>query len=152
MTTSVEEIQKRMRDELSIGARLGHTAVAVSALAVTGVVTSLLLTEPNLPLRTQVGFVAIALGGLAWTGMALWVLLRRRVLFAQHRVVASRLALGMSVVFLIGAVMFRAHAGTAAIVVNAAMTLAAAVWAVRARRRLVALQRRRDLLEQGGAR
>ena len=70
MTLGVEDVQKLVRDELSTSARLGYTALAVTSLGVAGVVTSLLMTEPSLPFRTQAAFTVIALGGLAWTALA----------------------------------------------------------------------------------
>jgi hypothetical protein len=149
MTLSVEQVQKRMRDELSMGSRLGFTALAVSSLGVSGVVTSLLVTEPSLPLRTQAAFAVIALGGLAWTAFAVWVLARRRVLLAKHRVAASTLALILAAIFLAGAIAVRDRAGLLAVLVNAAMLAFAIVWAVRARRRVAELNSRRRALEAG---
>ena len=147
MALGVEQVQKRIRDELSMGSRLGYTALAVTSLGVSGVVTSLLMTEPALPLRTQAAFAVIALGGLAWTAFAVWVLARRRVLLAKHRVAASTLAVVLAAIFLTGAIALRDRAGLLAIVVNAAMLAFAAIWAVRARRRVAALNSRRRALD-----
>jgi hypothetical protein len=147
MTLGVERVQKRIRDELSMGSRLGYTALAVTSLGVSGVVTSLLMTEPSLPLRTQAAFVVIALGGLAWTALAVWVLARRRVLLAKHRVAASTLAVILATFFLTGAIALRDRAGLPAILVNAAMLAFAIVWAVRARRGMADLNSRRRALE-----
>jgi len=147
MTLGVEDVQKLVRNELSTGARLGYTALAVTSLGVAGVVTSLLMTEPSLPLRTQAAFAVIALGGLAWTGFALWVLTRRRVLLAQHRVTASTLAVTLTAVLLTGAIVLRERAGMFAVLFNGGMLIVALIWAVRARRRVAELNSRRRALE-----
>jgi hypothetical protein len=147
MTLGVADVQKLVRDELSTGARLGYTALAVSSLSVSAVVASLLMTEPSLPFRTQAAFVVIALGGLAWTALAVWVLTRRRVLLANHRVAASTLATTLAAMFLVGAVALRNRAGMAAVLFNGAMLVVAVIWAVRARRRVAELSRRRRALE-----
>lgn len=147
MTLGVADVQKRVRDELSAGARLGYTALAVTSLSVAGVVTSLLLTEPSLPFRTQAAFTVIALGGLAWTALAVWVLARRRVLLAHHRVAASTLAATLAAIFLAGAIALVDRTGMLAIVFNGAMLAIAIIWAIRARRHLAALNRRRHALD-----
>jgi hypothetical protein len=136
-----------VRDELSTGARLGYTALAVSSLGVSGVVTSLLMTEPSLPYRTQAAFVVIALGGLAWTAFAVWVLARRRVLLAGHSVAASTLAATLALIFFGGAIALRDRAGSIAVVFNAAMLAIAIVWTIRARRRMADLMSRAQALD-----
>ena len=88
MAISVDDMQKRVRSELSTGSRLAHTAVGVAGLGMTALALSLLATEPVLPARTRAAFVVIALGGLAWAAFASWVLTRRRVLLAGHHVAA----------------------------------------------------------------
>jgi hypothetical protein len=149
MTLGVEDVQKLVRHELSTATRLGYTALAVISLGVTGVVTSLLMTEPFLPFRTQAAFAVIALGGLAWAGLAIWVLTRRRVLLAQHRVTASTLAVALAAVFLAGAIALRERAGMLAVLFNGAMLIVALIWAARARRWMAALNERRRALDAG---
>ena len=92
MAISVEDMQNRMRSELSTGSRLGHTAVGVAGLGMAALALSLLATEPVLPVRTQAAFAVIAAGRTGLGGFAGWVLTRRRVLLAQHHVAASALA------------------------------------------------------------
>src|SRR3954467_1929601 len=121
MTISVEDMQNRMRSELSTGSRLGHTAVGVAGLGMAALALSLLATEPVLPARAQAAFAVIALGGLAWAAFAVWVLTRRRVLLASHHVAASALATALSTIFLTGAIVLREHAGLLAIGFNAGM-------------------------------
>ena len=147
MALGVADVQKLVRDELSTGARLGYTALAVTSLGVSGVVTSLLMTEPSLPLRTQAAFVVIALGGLAWTVLTVWVLARRRVLLANHGVAASALATTLATIFLVGAIALRERAGMVAVLFNSAMLVVAVIWAFRARRRVAELKSRRRALE-----
>jgi hypothetical protein len=147
MTLGVADVQKLVREELSTGARLGYTVLAVTSLGVSGVVTSLLMTEPSLPLRTQAAFVVIALGGLAWTALAVWVLTRRRVLLANHRVAASTLAAALAAIFLVGAIVLRERAGIVAVLFNGAMLVVATIWAIRSRRRVAELKSRRRALE-----
>src|SRR3954468_4047050 len=115
MAISVEDMQNRMRSELSTGSRLGHTAVGVAGLGIAALALSLLATEPALPGRTQAAFAVIALGGLAWAAFAVWVLTRRRVLLAEHHLAASVLAIVISAVFLVGAILLRARGGMLAI-------------------------------------
>ena len=142
MAISVEEMQNRVRSELSTGSRLGHTAVGVAGLGMAALALSLLATEPVLPVRTQAAFAVIALGGLAWAAFAVWVLTRRRVLLAEHHVAAATLATVLSTVFLTGAIVLRAQAGVLAIGFNAAMLAFAIGWLMRARRRVATLRAR----------
>ena len=142
MAISVEDMQNRMRSELSTGSRLAHTAVGVAGLGMAALALSLVATEPVLPVRTQAAFAVIAVGGLAWAAFAGWVLTRRRVLLAQHHVAASALATVLTAVFLTGAIVLRAQAGLLAIGFNAAMLAFAIGWLMRARRRVATLRAR----------
>jgi hypothetical protein len=150
MAISVEDMQNRMRSELSTGSRLAHTAVGVAGLGMAALALSLLATEPVLPVRTQAAFAVIAVGGLAWAAFAGWVLTRRRVLLAQHHVAASALATVLTAVFLTGAIVLRAQAGLLAIGFNAAMLAFAIAWLLRARRRVAGLRARAEALDTAG--
>jgi len=110
----VIELQRLSRTELSAGARLGHVVLALAASAMTVVIVSLWLTEPVLPLRTQVAFAVLAAIGMGWTGFSLWVLRSRRVMLARHRQIAGRLALAFCGVFTGGCVLLVVAANTAA--------------------------------------
>ena len=147
MAISVEDMQNRMRSELSTGSRLGHTAVGVAGVSMATLALSLLATEPVLPVRTQAAFAVIAVGGLAWAAFAGWVLTRRRVLLAQHHLAASALATVLTAVFLTGAIVLRAQAGPLAIGFNAAMLAFAIGWLLRARRRVAGLRARAAALD-----
>jgi hypothetical protein len=148
MAISVEDMQNRVRSELSTGSRLGHTAVGVAGLGMAALALSLLATEPTLPGRTQAAFAVIALGGLAWAAFALWALTRRRVLLAEHHVAASALAIVLSAVFLVGAIVLRAHGGMLAIGLNFGMLGFAIGWLMRARRRVADLRARSAALDR----
>lgn len=80
-------------------ARYAHVALLLASAGMAVVLASLLATEPMLPLRTQMGFVAMLCVALAWIGYAAWVLGQRRPLFARHRVVAGRMAVGFNAAF-----------------------------------------------------
>ena len=149
MTLSVEDMQKQMARELSLPARLGHTALLVVSASVSALTASLWLTEPALPLRTHIAFGAIVVIGLAWTGFAWWVLANRRVMLANQRVIASWMAVGFTALFLVGAVILRSRIGNGGVVVSAAFLAVAGVNAIVARRRFVRLVERRRSLERG---
>ena len=149
MAVSVNEMQQRVRSQISTGSRLAHTAVGVAGLGMTALALSLLATETGLPGRTIAAFWVIALGGLAWAVFAVWVLTRRRVLLATHHVVAAALAATLSAAFLAGAIALRHEAGTLAVAVNAGMLALAIAWLMRARRRVAALRARCAALDTG---
>jgi hypothetical protein len=148
MTLSVEDMQKRLARELSLPARLGHTALLVVSASVAALIGSLWLTEPSLPLRTHIAFGAIVAIGLAWTAFAWWVLANRRVMLANQSVIATRMALGFTALLLIGAVILRSRLGTGAIVMGAALFAVASVNALVAHRRFARLVEMRRSLER----
>jgi hypothetical protein len=95
-------MQRRMSMELSVRARRGYTGLLLVALFMSIAVASLWLTEPLLPLRTHLAFASMVAIGLSWVGYAVWVLTRRHVLLAGHRIVAARMAVTFSTLFTIG--------------------------------------------------
>jgi hypothetical protein len=142
---SVAEIQQLLHTELTAGQRLTHVLLLLADLVVGLAVLSLWLTEPSLPLRTHLGFAAIVAAAAAWACYFTWTLARRRVLFARHRVVAARLAVTVSAVFLAGALALAAltpsqrQTGLAAAGMGLVFCGAAVIMLMRARRRLDAL-------------
>lgn len=82
-------------------ARYGHVALLLAASGMSALIAALLATESALPLRTQMSLGALLAVGLAWVGYATWVLRQRRPLFARHRVVAGRMAVGFSTAFFV---------------------------------------------------
>ena len=149
MTISIKDMQRRAARELALPSRLGYTALLVAALAVAGVTGSLWATEPSLPARTQAAFAACVAIGLSWAGFAAWVLTRRRVLFANHRVYAARLATAFSGVFVAGAALLRDRLGMGAVSTAAVMFVIACAALVLAHRRYAQLVERRRALEGG---
>ena len=98
----VDELRRLGRTELSMRARVAHVLLALAASAMTIVVTSLWLTESALPLRTTLAFGVLTCLGLGWVAFSIWVLTSQRVMLARHRVVAGRLAVSFSGVFVVG--------------------------------------------------
>ena len=92
-------LQRMNTQMLSPAARYGHVALLLAAAGMSVLVAALLLTEQALPLRTQLAFGAMLAVGLAWVGYAGWVLKQRQPLFARHRVVAGRMAVGFNAAF-----------------------------------------------------
>ena len=58
--------------ELSLPARLRYVALLLGAAAMTAIVSALLLTEPELPLRTSIAFAVMTVIGLSWMVFAAW--------------------------------------------------------------------------------
>jgi hypothetical protein len=146
MSLTVAEMQQRVAAGLSIRSRAGYTLLLVASIAMTGVTGSLLASESSLPDRTRLALGLMTLIGAAWAVLAGWVLARRQVLFAAHRIAAATLAIVASSVFLAGAVAFRTRLPASAIGVAAVMLLVAIgawfqAWRYRAR-----LMARRDAL------
>lgn len=151
---SAEDIRRRLADELGLPSRLRYAALLVAGAVMAAGAGSLAATEPGLPTRTRVALAAVALGGVAWAVLAGWVLRRRRVLFATHRVAAGILAVVMSGLFTAGAVALgltgavpSAGAFTAAVTGAGLMVLAAVAW-LDGRRRVRTLRTRREELER----
>jgi pimeloyl-ACP methyl ester carboxylesterase len=150
----VEEVQRLAAATLSLPARLGHVALLLAALTMAGVTGGLLATEAALPVRTQVALTAMASIASSWAAFATWVLTRRRVLLARHRVVAGRMAVAYSGLFLAGALTAVVIAGAASrtavvgILTGVVMFVGAVVMLLRARRQVRVLTARRDALER----
>lgn len=104
-TASAEAAQRRLARELSQGSRTGSLLLLLSSSFATVGVAALWLTEEGLPLRTRVAFGLLTAIGLAWSIFFGWVLTRRQLLFAYHRVVAGRLAVAACSVFTGGALL-----------------------------------------------
>ena len=150
---SAAEIRRRLGAEIALPSRLGHTALLLVGLAGATVAGALLLTEVGLPTRTRIAFGIMVLIGLSWAVFAGWVLARRRVLFATHQLVASRMAVVFTSIFTVGAVLVAlgsdtGGAGIFAAVVGGVMMAVALVLHGRALRRVRELTARRDALER----
>ena len=150
---SAASVEALIASELSAPSRTRYLLLLLTSLSSSSVVASLLLTEAGLPLRTRAAFALVLMFGLSWAVFAGWVLTRRRVLLARHRVFAARMAVAFTSLYTVGAFVvgywtpvgryWLAAAGSGAI-----MLAAASVLLIRAQRRVTALDRRRLELEQ----
>lgn len=147
-----DALHRLLDRELSLAARLGYVVLLLLASTMTAVVASLWLTEPALPLRTQIAFAAMTVAGLSWCAFAAWALRHRRVLFARHGVIAGRLATTFTAVFALGAFVWGWQRGGAVLYVATLLGLAlfgvAAALLVRAHRRHARLLEQRRVLER----
>jgi hypothetical protein len=151
---SVDELRRLLAAEVALPSRIGYTALLIAGLAVATAIGSLLATEPDLPARTEAVFAVIVGVGLAWAGFAAWVLARRRVLFASHRVIAARMGVTFSALFTAGAAgvwlggAYQQSGALAAAAVGAAMLAAAVLVLLRARRRVLEITARKGEIER----
>ncbi|WP_423604758.1 hypothetical protein [Sphingomonas sp. MS122] len=155
MDAAARDAVRRIAEaELSPAPRVLHGALLAVALTMTLVVVSLGLTEPDLPLRASLAFAVLAMIGMGWTGYAIWVLTRRRVLYARQRVVAARLAVTFTTIFTTGAFALglaaKLPAGLVAGVFGLGLVTLALLLLSRARRRLATLTARMRQLEAQG--
>lgn len=148
---SAGEIRRALDRELSAAARAGYTMLLLTSSSAAIVIATLLATEPGLPARTRIAFTVMSGIGVAWAALAAWVLTRRRVLFAPHRVIAARMAVGFSALFALGTLLVGPQwiAGWYWALALAVLMLAAAVvLLLDAGRRFRELSARREQLEQ----
>lgn len=150
--TIPDDLRRLADAELTLPPRLGYVALMLFALSMTAVVTALWITEPVLPMRTRMAFAVLSLLGISWAIFAAWVLTRRRALLAHHRIVAGRMAVAFTTVFLLGALAAGVATGRSAPYAAAAMgvvLLAGAIFMLaRARRLSARLTERRDALQR----
>jgi hypothetical protein len=150
---SAVEMQRLISAELSLRSRLGYAALLLVALAVTIAIASLWLTEPSLPLRTHIAFGVMVGIGVSWAVYAAWVLTRRRVLLAGHQVIAARMAVAFTTIFVIGSLALGiwgsvGRSAYAAAALGSVMLMVAVAMLLSARRRFEELMQRRRTLEQ----
>jgi hypothetical protein len=138
--------------ELSLPSRLVYVALLLAALTMTAIVGSLWATEPGLPTRTQVAFGVMTVIGLSWVAFAVWVLARRRLLYAWDSVVAGRMAVTFTATFVAGALVVGYVSGGAAPYAAAALGIVmlggAVALLVRGQRKFARLSERRTILER----
>jgi peptidoglycan/LPS O-acetylase OafA/YrhL len=155
---SVAHMQRRLATELSTRARVGFTALSLVAAAMGTVALSLWAGEPDLPARTQVAFGLMTAIAICLVAFALWTLTRRRVLLAQQALVAARMSVtftGVFVAFFLLLTLTGAVGPSSAIIavpLASVMLMAALVLLVKARRRVFRLRERCRALEQDVAR
>lgn len=147
---SLQDVRQLAGGELSLKARLGYVALLLAATGMTTVILSLWFTETALPSRTQVAFGVMSLIGASWTAFSAWALATRRPLFARDRVIAGRMAVAFTALFLVGAiaaVIVANNAAAYAASFTGAVMLAVAIRVlVGARRRFAELLARRAQL------
>lgn len=147
---SADEIRRALDGQLSTTARAGYTLLLLTSFCAAILMTALLATEAGLPPRTRIAFTVMAGIGVAWTALAAWVLTRRRVLFAPHRVIAARMAVGFSALFAVGTLVVGPQWITGwywALASSLAMLFVAIILMVNAGRRFRELSARRVQLE-----
>ena len=148
------ELRAKLRDltdrTLSPAARYAHVALLLAAAGMAALMLALLLTEPGLPVRTVLAFGALLLIASGWIAYAGWVLSNRRPMLQRHRVVAGGMATGFSGSFVLVAAVAGMVTGAAAAWAAAAlgglMLVVAVLLLVRARKRTLELESRRDAL------
>jgi hypothetical protein len=149
---SMAAVQKLARGEMSLKARVGYVALLLGSTAMTVGLVSLWLTEAYLPLRAQLAFGAMSLIGISWAVLASWALFTRRVLLARDRVIAGRMSVAFTGLFLAGAIAAVLVSGKPAAFGAAATGAVMFVIALRvlsgARRRFSELSVRRAELER----
>jgi hypothetical protein len=134
--------------ELALPSRVAHVLLLIAAIGMGCLFALLLLAEPELPLRTRVAFGGGIGVSVAWTAFAAWVLRRRRVLYARHRVLAARLAMLVAAAGTAGAVVVvrQGALGYAAVWTSAVLLFASVLVHQQAMGRVASLERRRDEL------
>jgi len=146
------ELRELTALELSRPSRLRHLVLLLAASAMSAIVTALLLTERSLPVRTAIALGVLAIIGVSWMAFAAWVLTRKRVILGRDRLVAGRLAVTFSGVFVIGALAVGFITSTtppfAAAALGTVMLAVAIAMLTRARRLVARLTKRRDELER----
>ena len=151
-SASAASLRKLVDTELSMGTRLGLVALLLGALTMTAVVSTLWATEPVLPQRTGVAFALMIATGVSWVIFAIRALTHRRILLARHRIIAGRMSVTFTTLFVLGAfglgsVTGRAEAHKAG-AVGILMLAVAVAMLVRAHRSFAQLSNRRDILER----
>ena len=150
--TLADDLRQLTALELSLPSRLRYVALLLVASAISAIVIALLVTEPRLPMRTSMALGVMAVIGVSWMIFAAWVLTRKRILLGSHRIVAGRLAVAFSTVFVIGAVAVGWTTSNAspyaAAAMGAVMLSVAVTMLTRAKRQVARFSKRRDELER----
>lgn len=146
------ELQHLTARLLSPRSRYGHVALLLAASMMCVLLGALLATEPGLPGRTQTSLAAMLGIGASWVAYAVWVLRQRRPLLGQQRIVAGRMAVIFTALFLAGAVGMAAAMGSAAFqaaaVLGTGLLIVAVSVLAQAHRHVARLQAHRQELER----
>ena len=151
LSTSAAAAHHLADAQLSAASRFGYLTLLLTSLAMSVVTGALWLTEPALPARTSIALVLMTAIGASWVAFATWVLTRRRVLFARHSIVAGRMAVAFTSIFVVGTLAIAlTDGGTAAFAAagcGLVMVAGAVVMLRRAHRAFDRLESRRRELE-----
>lgn len=146
------DLQRLLDAELSLRSRVGYVLLLLASLGMACLAGSLWATEPALPVRTQVAFALIISIALGWVSFSIWVLRHRRVLYARDRIVAGRMAVTFTSIFVLGTLAAGYQTGNAAVYWAAALGLVllgvAVVMLARGHRAFNRLAGRREALER----
>lgn len=146
-----QELRSITERALSPRSRYLHVLLLLLSTTMGLLCISLLLTEPRLPMRAQVSFVVMSGIAVAWIVYAIWVLRNRRTLMAGQRIVAGRMAVAFSGIFLVASAGMLIVVGKPLHIVVAIMAsgmlLAAIAILIRAHRHAAKLLSRRRELE-----
>jgi hypothetical protein len=155
--TALEAALSQVTEQaLSGGERAAHVALTLFAAAMFVGLGGLLLTEPDLPLRTALSIGVMVAIAAAWVAYGLRVLSRRRPLLVNREVIAGRMAVLFTALFTAGTMwvgwMVAGHPVTPATWLGVTTLAVAVINLTRAqmrRRRLLALRERleRELRE-----
>ena len=96
---TASDIQRMLRAEFSTKARTAYVVWLLCTATFAAALLSLWLTEPVLALRTHIAFAILVAVNLSWAGFCSWALTRKKVLYARQGVIAGRLAVCWSGVF-----------------------------------------------------
>ena len=99
-----DDVRRMLRAELSFRRRAAYLAALLLTTTFAIALLSLWLTEPHLPARTHVAFALLVMINMGWSALCAWALAQRKVLYARQGVMAGRLAVLWSAVFVVGAV------------------------------------------------
>jgi len=149
-----DDVRRMLRAELSFRTRAAYLAALLLTTTFAIALLSLWLTEPHLPARTHVAFALLVMINMGWSALCAWALAQRKVLYARQGVMAGRLAVLWSAVFVVGAVAAgyasgRAGAGLLAALLGMLLLGAAVLMLRRATVRHQQLLRLKQSLEDG---
>src|SRR5689334_13949502 len=99
-----DDVRRMLRAELSFRTRAAYLAALLLTTTFAIALLSLWLTESHLPVRTHVAFGLLVMINTGWSAFCAWALAQRKVLYARQGVIAGRLAVLWSAVFVMGAV------------------------------------------------
>lgn len=110
---AADDIRRMLHAELSFKARAAYLIGLLATTSFSAALLSLWLTEPHLPSRTQIAFAILVVINISWASFCAWALSRRKVLYARQGVIAGRLAVLWSAVFVAGALLTGVASGHA---------------------------------------